>query len=527
MRIKGALFRRKAYDRKRESKKRSKLHVRMTMSYVAMAVGTTLVLEILFGVVMFIFLTTTSVPNLDDLKTIKQTAQLYAFATAFQTGGVSLNPHTTFEPDRPFSIALPTGYSNSIPYIGTSSPGYHNDTFALLIAPDGRILACSFPARYPASQPAARLLPERANVINNALKGVEGGAIDMNAPQGRVVYAAEPVWSRDKQVMGAIYVQKTAWVPGAAFIMGFLDLWLVSALIWLVITVPVGALFGIITTRGLVRRIRHLATSTALFANGNYTQRVPVRSRDEVGQLEQQFNSMADQLVESIAQRQTLAERNARLEERTRLSRDLHDSVKQQIFALAMQVSAALSLTEQKPEAVRERLIEAEALAYDVRQELTALIRELRPSALKDKEFSQALQEYVTSWSRQHTIAADLHVPPAFVLPAPVEEALLRVTQEALSNIARHSQATSVRVRLECGGDHVVLSLADNGQGFDPASVNGSGVGLHSMKERMEVLGGTLTVESHAGLGTRIAASAPVARTARADEENVAQRIKR
>jgi hypothetical protein len=85
MRIKGALFRRKAYDRKRESKKRSKLHVRMTMSYVAMAVGTTLVLEILFGVVMFIFLTTTSVPNLDDLKTIKQTAQLYAFATAFQT----------------------------------------------------------------------------------------------------------------------------------------------------------------------------------------------------------------------------------------------------------------------------------------------------------------------------------------------------------------------------------------------------------------------------------------------------------
>ncbi len=524
MRIREALFRRKKYSRKDGGVKRSKLHVRMTMSYVAMAVGTTLVLEILFGVVMFIFLTTSSVPNLDDLKTSKQTAQLYAFAAASQGSDTALNPQTSFEPDRPFSIALPTGY---LTYGASSHSSSDNTAFALLIAPDGRILASSYQAGYPVSRLAARLLPERANVINNALKGVEGGAIDMHAPQGRVVYAAEPVWSRDKQAIGAVYVQKTAWIPGMTFIAGFLSFWLISALIWLVVTVPVGALFGIITTRGLVRRIRQLATSTALFANGNYTQRVQVRSQDEVGQLERQFNSMADQLVESIAQRQTLAEQNARLEERTRLSRDLHDSVKQQIFALAMQVSAALSLTEQKPEAVRERLIEAEALAYDVRQELTALIRELRPSALKDKEFSQALQEYVTSWSRQHDIAADLHVPPTFVLPAPVEEALLRVTQEALSNIARHSQATSIRVRLECGGDRVVLSLADNGQGFDPASVNGSGVGLHSMKERMEVLGGTLTIESHAGLGTRIAASAPVAKPARANEENVAQRIKR
>lgn len=106
-------------------------------------------------------------------------------------------------------------------------------------------------------------------------------------------------------------------VPG---IIGFL---FVSGLFWLVILTPAGTLFGILFTRGLVRRIHRLVKATAGFASGDYTQRVPVRKRDEIGQLEDQFNSMAEQLVESIRKQQELAEEKARVEERARIEQEL------------------------------------------------------------------------------------------------------------------------------------------------------------------------------------------------------------
>ncbi len=106
-------------------------------------------------------------------------------------------------------------------------------------------------------------------------------------------------------------------VPG---IIGFLFF---SGLFWLVILTPAGTLFGFLFTRGLVRRIRRLIKATASFASGDYTQRVPSTKRDEVGQLEEQFNTMAEQLVESIRKQQELAEEKARAEERARIEQEL------------------------------------------------------------------------------------------------------------------------------------------------------------------------------------------------------------
>jgi NarL family two-component system sensor histidine kinase LiaS len=268
--------------------------------------------------------------------------------------------------------------------------------------------------------------------------------------------------------------------------------------IFLLLVVPlIGGLFGIISTRRLIQRIHSLATATTLFAEGHYEQPLPVLKKDEVGQLEQHFNQMAEQLVESIAQRQKLAEQGARQRERNRIARDLHDSVKQQTFALSIQISTARALLDQHKDAARKHLLEAETLAYQVQQELTTLIHELR---------SSALQDYVLSWSRQYSITADINVPETCILPATVEEALLRVTREALSNIARHSHATRVQVSLECSPEQTMLSIADNGQGFNPDSLNSSGVGLHSMRERLEALGGTVSIESTTGQGTRLVA---------------------
>lgn len=489
-----------------------RLHAQMTISYVWLTVATVLLLEGLLVTSILTLVFYTSFADDDLIAQARQTAKLYALSAAAQAGGARLDPHTTFMPDQPASIALAEPQTpenmNEVPYIAKSFSSNQPVAFALLIDPQGRVLASSDPQRFPASVSVEKLLPTKMDLIHHALAGRPDSRVD-GIQQGREGAATETVWSREKQVIGVVYVQMPRVFPDTGGLLDFVGVWFKSGLVWLLVTVPIGTFFGSITTRGLVQRIQRLIAATTSFANGHYAQRVQITRHDEVGQLEQQFNRMAEQLVDSIAQRQTLAEQNARLEERARISRDLHDSVKQRVFALAMQVSAALSLLEHKREAVRQPLLEAEMLTYEVQQELTTLIQELRPTELQEKGIVQVLREYVTNWSRQHAIKADLHLPTTCTLSQPLAEALLRVTQEALSNIARHSHASFAQLYLTCDNEQIKLSIRDNGQGFDTTNIQCSGVGLHSMQERMQGLGGTITIESHTGQGTYLEACCP------------------
>ena len=304
----------------------SGLRFRMTVSYALTTVAAVLVLEILFFTTIWAVLTFSPLADSGSLAVATQTAKLYALAAAAQAGGTALDPRTTFEPGQPSSIALSKDYfsgqnQGSIQYLNTRSPAMQDAAFALLITPDGRVLASSYPARYPVTTPVAQLLPKRSHPIMNALAGTPGSVVEQTA-QGRIAYAVEPVLSREKNAIGAVYVQ----VPGfsAGFIFpGFIGLVLISAVFWLLLTLPVGLLFGLITTRGLVRRLHHLVTATTQFAEGDYTQRVPISRADEVGQLEQHFNQMAEQLVESMEQRQVLIEQTARQEERARIEQEM------------------------------------------------------------------------------------------------------------------------------------------------------------------------------------------------------------
>ncbi len=288
-----------------------------------------------------------------------------------------------------------------------------------------------------------------------------------------------------------------------------------------VVLIPlIGGVFGIISTRGLVRRLRRIGAATTRFAKGQYDQHLPATAADEIGELEAHFNQMAEQLASHQAREKVLAEQNARLEERSRLSRDLHDSVKQQVFALAVQVELARSLLDQDGAAVREHLSFADELSYQVQQELTTLIHALRPADLQAKGLTAALRDYVTTWSRQSSIAADLSLPQTCLLPSVVEEALWRVTQEALSNVARHSQASRVRLHLVWTEQHVTFSLADNGQGFDPRAAERGGIGLRSIRERVEQIAGTVQIHSARGQGTRIIARCPLTGEGAASSES-------
>lgn len=267
----------------------------------------------------------------------------------------------------------------------------------------------------------------------------------------------------------------------------------------------IGALFGFLTARGLTRRIGQITAAADAWSQGDFSVVARDDSGDELGHLSRRLNRMAEQLQNLLETRQELAA----VEERNRLARDLHDSVKQQVFATAMQIGAAQTLLDQDVTAARASLVEAEKLAGQAQQELTGLIQELRPAALAGKGLAEALRDFVADWSRRTNIAADVRIQGAQPLPLPLEQALLRVAQEALANVARHSMADTAVLHLTLTLDDVTLTVQDNGRGFDPADGRG-GVGLLSMQERMAALNGRLDIYSRPGQGTIIIAFTPI-----------------
>ena len=210
------------------------------------------------------------------------------------------------------------------------------------------------------------------------------------------------------------------------------------------------------------------------------------------------------QLVEELQATQKKLQELAVLEERNRLARDLHDSVKQQVFAISMQLSAARASLDETDQAFLS-VVQAEKLAQQAGTELTTLIHQLRPQPLESKTLPAALRDYVTEWSRQNKIDTSLNVDDDLSLSPNVEQALFRVAQEALANVARHSYATRATVELISVDSEILLCIGDNGEGIDMQHLQ-TGVGLQSMRERLAQIGGSFHVRSEKGAGTQISA---------------------
>ena len=171
-----------------------------------------------------------------------------------------------------------------------------------------------------------------------------------------------------------------------------------------------------------------------------------------------------------------------------------------------MQVWSVQAFLDTNITAAREQLGIIEQLLEQAQQELSVLIHQLRPVILADRRLSEVLQDSCMQWARRQDIVLDLQIAEVDLSPS-AEEALFRLTQEALANVARHSKASMVRVQLTAQQEQVELSITDNGQGFDVEQVRDGGIGLHSMRERMEMLGGTLSIVSQRGHGTCICAT--------------------
>jgi NarL family two-component system sensor histidine kinase LiaS len=152
---------------------------------------------------------------------------------------------------------------------------------------------------------------------------------------------------------------------------------------------------------------------------------------------------------------------------------------------------------------------EADTLVDAVRVELTDLIHELRPHTIDGQDFAEVLKDYLLDWSQRSGIESNVIVEGKDETSLETREALFRIAQEALANVARHSSAKTVELSLKFEANTVTMILKDNGRGFD-VNAPRSGVGLSSMRERAEVLGGSFSIESEPDQGTQIIVTLPV-----------------
>src|SRR2546429_956642 len=199
------------------------------------------------------------------------------------------------------------------------------------------------------------------------------------------------------------------------------------------------------------------------------------------------------------------------LEERTRMARDIHDTLAQGFTGVIIQLDTSVeALRDEEPEEAAKHIRQARELARESLTEARRSVHALRPQALEKATFADALRAIITNTTAGTSLRSDFQLKgqPRDLQPA-VEENLLHIGQEALSNALKHACATRFQARLSFDSDAVRLELRDNGKGFVVDSANGGGIGLIGMSERADQIGARLAVTSKPGRGTKIIAVSP------------------
>lgn len=235
-------------------------------------------------------------------------------------------------------------------------------------------------------------------------------------------------------------------------------------------------------------------------------------SEQELALLE----SVALQIGTAIARVRLLqAQRDqARMEERNRLARDLHDAISQSLFSLNLLAQGARKLVHERPDEAARALEEIHALAQESLQAMRSLIWQLRPEGLE-----QGLVTALTQYGERLGLRVEVAVEGSGAVPQAVEEALWRIGQEALNNVRRHAGVDRVQVRYAVDRETATLIVRDAGVGFNAREPRGAApgrgsFGLIGMRERAQSLGGDVTIRSRPGVGTEVRAVIPVSRDA-------------
>ena len=310
-----------------------------------------------------------------------------------------------------------------------------------------------------------------------------------------------PILDDDEKILGLMMTQIR--LPFNLFLLLqniFKDL-LPNLVIISIFALIFGAVFGSVTARRLTKRLEKFSIAATGWERGSFNEGIIDNRKDELSKLAVRLNQMAFELKNLFVVKENLAT----LEERNRLARDLHDTVKQQIFAANMQLGAAQEVFEHDTNSAQEHVAEAKKLVHDVQRELSLLINELRPINLSNADFMETLKKIIKDWNRQNQVDLKSEIEEINEVDTKTQHQIICIMQEALSNIARHSEASKVEISLkDIGNEKALLTISDNGKGFDITN-NKPGMGLQNIRERCNSLNaGKLEILSKVGIGTKL-----------------------
>jgi signal transduction histidine kinase len=525
------------------------LQAKMTATYVAVTAGVVLLTElVIFGVAASgRSATALTAPQLQARAEL--TAAGMALKIGVQVGKAGRLPGTWLGSS---SAQVSPGQAQpddlggvTVPQTSMTLCDVAPASFAFVESGDGTVLATSYPACFPVGGQA---VSAQSGALGEVLKSFSwrvGGEGHAALPHGDVVWAAAPIVpvppGADLKAAGAANSQPAASAsasatatggrPGTEKVFGTLYVEVPAAgratggitvspalirtgIVTLVVAIPAGLAFGLLSTRRLTRRLRRLAGMSLEVAEGRFERRVPVSGQDEVSRLEENFNRMAGQLQASLDARRQLAEANARHEERTRIARELHDSISQELFSLRV-LAGGLRRALPAGSAVLTEVETMERTAGDTMREMQSLLLALRPVALDELGLASAIEDICHAYTQRLGVRVLAELEPLALAPG-LEHAILRVTQEALANAVRHADADHLTVRLRADAAQVMLEVTDNGHGFDADAeqAGGAGLGLRVMRDRVAEAGGVLSIVSAPGLGTQVRAAFPRGREA-------------
>jgi two-component system, NarL family, sensor histidine kinase LiaS len=255
-----------------------------------------------------------------------------------------------------------------------------------------------------------------------------------------------------------------------------------NEMFWLpvVFSLP-GIVLGLLFTLWIARRLKHISNATDAWSNGDFSQPIIDQRGDEISAHADLLNRTAENLKAHMVLKQQLNT----AEERNRLARELHDSVKQQSFAVGLQLHAAEQWLLRDPKKAAQLVKQASSLNQNVQLELVSILQRLKTAAESTPNLQQSLQDLAAYWSTQ--IQVVFEIDDSIVLSDKISHEITRTVSEAFANVVKHAQAKHCKVVLERAEHRHVLLIIDDGSGFD-SKQSAQGIGLQSMNERANAL---------------------------------------
>jgi signal transduction histidine kinase len=247
---------------------------------------------------------------------------------------------------------------------------------------------------------------------------------------------------------------------------------------------------GFVVAMGLEMVNRAIATETELIDyRANLEKKVEIRSLE--------LEEVQELLLSQAEAEATAAERN-------RLARELHDVITQLLFSINLVAGSLPRLWQRDPEMAERSTVELQRLTRGALSEMRTLLRELRPQTIAETDLATLVTHLSEGLAARQDIPAEIHTEVTESLPPEVHIAIYRIAQEAMNNVAKHANASSLVVNLIGAESRVDLLIIDDGYGFDDSDASAGGMGMDIMRERASEIGAALTVSSEQDVGTRV-----------------------